>query len=159
MLQMAWQSLDHNEVLNVRWAAADPNPMAQKREARRTEEQAANAIRRVLPEAVIAELEGRDPEAKKQRMLESNYSTVEYGAADDKFDVRQAQAVDPARITSNYSRLEDAPEDVPRSKEISDSGQGEILSSSTVMALKGYKAKLIKKDPRHSTSLVDYDSN
>ena len=30
---MAHQAFDHNEILNVRWATADPNPMAQAREA------------------------------------------------------------------------------------------------------------------------------
>ena len=159
MLQMAWQSLDHNEILNVRWAAADPNPMAQKREARRIEEQAADAIRRVLPEAFIAELEGRDPEAKKQRILESNYRVEEYGAPDDIVDVREAQVVEPAGITPKDSRLEEASENVSRLKEVSNSGDGKILSISIITALKGYKTKLLKVDMKHSTSLVDYDSS
>src|SRR3954464_10268065 len=52
---MAHQSLDHEEILNVRWATADPNPMAQAREARRIEEVAAEAVRRALPADFIAE--------------------------------------------------------------------------------------------------------
>lgn len=46
---MAQQSFDNEEILNVRWATVDPNPASQKREARKIEEQAADAIRRILP--------------------------------------------------------------------------------------------------------------
>jgi hypothetical protein len=55
---MAHQALDHSEILNVRWATVDPNPLAQAREARKIEEQAAEAVRRALPAAFVAELEG-----------------------------------------------------------------------------------------------------
>lgn len=92
---MAHQSLDHNEVLNVRWATADPNPMAQAREARRTEEQAAEAIRRALPAEFVAELEGRDPEARKRRKIESSYGLEGYEAPDDIHFARGVQAVNP----------------------------------------------------------------
>lgn len=56
---MAHQSLDHDEVLNVRWATPDPNPAAIRREARRVEEQAAEAIRRALPPEFVAEIEAK----------------------------------------------------------------------------------------------------
>ena len=55
---MAHQSLDHNEILNIRWATQDPNPLAMAREKRRLEEQAADAIRKALPAEFVAELEG-----------------------------------------------------------------------------------------------------
>ena len=76
---MAHQSLDHSETLNVRWATVDPNPVAQKREARKVEEQAAEAIRRALPASYVAELEGRryygtDPEEeRKRRKIEGSF--------------------------------------------------------------------------------------
>ncbi|KAK6834673.1 hypothetical protein PG995_008160 [Apiospora arundinis] len=92
---LAHQAFDHNEVLNVRWATADPNPMAQAREARRTEEQAADAIRRALPAEFVAELEGRDPEARKRRKIESSYGLEGYEAPDDIHFARGAQAVNP----------------------------------------------------------------
>lgn len=92
---MAHQALDHNEILNVRWATADPNPMAQAREARRVEEQAAEAVRRALPEAFIAEIEGRDPEARKRRKIESSYGLDGYEAPDAIHFARGAQAVNP----------------------------------------------------------------
>ncbi|KAI0146346.1 hypothetical protein GGR57DRAFT_287247 [Xylariaceae sp. FL1272] len=93
---MAHQSLDHEEILNVRWATADPNPMAQAREARRIEEQAAEAIRRALPAEFVAEIEGRDPEAKKRRKIESGFGLEGYEAPDDVYFARGAQAVNPA---------------------------------------------------------------
>ncbi|KAI1462257.1 hypothetical protein F4805DRAFT_126717 [Annulohypoxylon moriforme] len=93
---MAHQSLDHEEILNVRWATVDPNPMAQAREARRIEEQAAEAIRRALPEEFVAEIEGRDPEARKRRKIESSFGLEGYEAPDDIYFARGAQAVNPA---------------------------------------------------------------
>lgn len=92
---MAHQALDHSEVLNVRWATADPNPMAQAREARRIEEQAAEAIRRALPESFIAEIEGRDPESRKRRKIESGFGLDGYEAPDNVYFARGTQAVNP----------------------------------------------------------------
>ena len=79
---MAHQSLDHSEILNVRWATVDPNPMAQKREARKIEEQAAEAVRRALPEEFVREIEGRDPEAKRRKRIEGGFGLEGYEAPD-----------------------------------------------------------------------------
>lgn len=92
---MAHQSLDNDEVLNVRWATADPNPLAQKREARRIEEQAAEAIRRALPAEFVAEIEGKDPEARKRRKIESSYGLEGYEAPDEVHFARGPNAVNP----------------------------------------------------------------
>ncbi|KAK9448750.1 uncharacterized protein V1518DRAFT_418096 [Limtongia smithiae] len=54
---MAHQSLDHSEVLNVRWASVDPNPLAKAREQRNMEEQAAEAVRRMLPPEFLQQLQ------------------------------------------------------------------------------------------------------
>ncbi|KAF4976053.1 hypothetical protein FZEAL_7231 [Fusarium zealandicum] len=92
---MAHQSLDHEEILNVRWATADPNPMAQAREVRRIEEQAADAIRRALPADFVAEIEGKEPEARKRRKIESSYGLEGYEAPDEVHFARGAQSVNP----------------------------------------------------------------
>ena len=42
------QSLDGNEVLNIRWANEDPNPEAQRQEKRRLEEVTVNTIKNLL---------------------------------------------------------------------------------------------------------------
>lgn len=85
---MAHQSLDHEEILNVRWATLDPNPAAQKREARMIEEQAAEAVRRALPEEFVRELEegarGRGGgESSKRRRLEGGFGLEGYMAPDE----------------------------------------------------------------------------
>lgn len=79
---MAHQSLDHEEILNVRWATMDPNPLAQKREARAVEEQAAEAVRRALPEEFVQEIEGNG-DARKRKRLEGTFDLEGYEAPDD----------------------------------------------------------------------------
>ncbi|CAG8616003.1 3419_t:CDS:2 [Paraglomus occultum] len=46
---MSCQSLDHDEVLNVRWATDDPNPRAKAEYKRKAELMAAQAIQKNLP--------------------------------------------------------------------------------------------------------------
>ena len=78
---MAHQALDNGEVLNVRWATVDPNPLSQKREAARIEEQAAEAVRRALGERAVKEIEGRETrEEREQRRIESGYGLEGYEA-------------------------------------------------------------------------------
>ena len=81
---MAHQSLDHKEILNVRWATVDPNPLSAKREAARIEEQAAEAVRKALPAAYVAQLEGRETaEMREQRLRDSKFGLEGYDAPDD----------------------------------------------------------------------------
>lgn len=137
---MAHQSLDHNEILNVRWATTDPNPLAQKREARRLEEQAAEAVRRALPADFVAELEGRDPEARKRKKIEGGFGLEGYEPPDDVWYARskeiegvakagQLEAPDQPRM------IEHAPAGEPETS--SGGGGGGIFSNSTVAALQG----------------------
>ena len=93
---MAHQSLDHNEILNVRWATVDPNPMAQKREARKIEEQAAEAVRRALPDEFVREIEGRDPDAKKRKKIEGGFGLEGYEAPDQVWYARSRELEAPA---------------------------------------------------------------
>lgn len=102
---MAHQSLDHDEVLNVRWATADPNPMAQAREARAIEEQAAEAVRRALPAEYVAQIEGRDPEARKRKKIEGTFGLEGYEAPDEVLFARGPNAVNPLGRLGN--ELED----------------------------------------------------
>lgn len=80
---MDHQSLDNEEVLNVRWATVDPNPVAQKREARAIERQAAEAIKRALPPDVVAELIGGEGGAKRRRVDDNGFGLEGYRAPDD----------------------------------------------------------------------------
>ncbi|KAJ9657605.1 Pre-mRNA-splicing factor [Coniosporium apollinis] len=138
---MAHQALDHNEVLNVRWATADPNPAAQKREAHRIEEQAAEAIRRALPADFVAEIEGRDPDAKKRRKIEGSFGLQGYDAPDDVWYAKEKAALEASRnggmleTSEEKLLLEDADR---QEKETEEEQDGGILSSSALAALKGY---------------------
>lgn len=166
---LAHQSFDHEEILNVRWATADPNPMAQAREARRIEEQAAEAIRRALPAEFVAEIEGRDPEARKRRKIESGFGLEGYEAPDDIYFARGAQAVNP--IGRQGYELEHEQRLMIESGEAGNSeeahGQqgdvqaGGILSGSTLAALKTAKVTTAPKEKAAVSSgpLVDYGSD
>ena len=150
---MAHQSLDHNEILNVRWATVDPNPMAQKREARKIEEQAAEAVRRALPEEFVREIEG-DPEARKRRKIEGGFGLEGYEAPDE---IWYANSRTPTG-GNEMAQLEGGEEqylihDAPPEEEGNGEGGGGILSSSTLAALKDYSTKSNGK-PMVSKELV-----
>ncbi|KAF7593782.1 Pre-mRNA-splicing factor [Aspergillus hancockii] len=162
---MAHQSLDNNEILNVRWATVDPNPLAQKREARRLEEQAAEAVRRALPADFVAELEGRDPEARKRKKIEGSFGLQGYEPPDEVWYSRTKQL--EAAGNADQSQLE-AP-DQPLMLEAASSSAAPqlepessgIFSSSTVAALRGLAGGNVttKAAPKASGPLVGYGSD
>ncbi|KAI7718617.1 Pre-mRNA-splicing factor [Hortaea werneckii] len=153
---MAHQSLDHNETLNVRWATVDPNPVAQKREAARIEEQAAEAIRRALPASYVAELEGRKydghnpEEERKRRKIDGSFGLKGYEAPDDVWyaaEKARLEAPDQQKKLEAPDHAEDDDEDdgaplqlgaPPKNEEKQE--EGGIFGSSTLAALKGFKA-------------------
>ncbi|KAI9791958.1 MAG: Pre-mRNA-splicing factor [Peltula sp. TS41687] len=137
---MAHQSLDHNEILNVRWATVDPNPMAQAREARKIEEQAAEAVRRALPAEFVAEIEGRDPEARKRKRIEGSFGLQGYEAPDEVWFARTKEMEDGGQEPS--LRIEEGSrEEKYVGAEGDGVGRGGLLSSSTLAALKGFTAQ------------------
>ncbi|KAJ5933771.1 Pre-mRNA-splicing factor cwc2 [Penicillium verhagenii] len=136
---MSHQALDHNEILNVRWATVDPNPAAQKREQRQLEEQAAEAVRRALPAAYVAELEGRDPEAKKRRKIEGTFGLEGYDVPDDVWRARTRQlesAPAPAQLEASEQQLM-LEEPTYAQPEPEPEAQNGFFSSATVAALRG----------------------
>lgn len=158
---MAHQSLDHSEILNVRWATADPNPMAQKREVRRIEEQAAEAVRRALPAEFVAEIEGRDQEARKRKKIEGGFGLAEYEAPDDIYFARGVNAVNPVGrqgLTLEEEQRLMIEADQVEKEEAEETG---IFSSSTLAALKGAQASVAPRSKAKAPSgpLVAYDSD
>ncbi|MCJ1476873.1 Pre-mRNA-splicing factor [Lambiella insularis] len=137
---MAHQSLDHNEVLNVRWATVDPNPMAQKREARKIEEQAAEAVRRALPDEFIREIEG-DPEARKRRRIEGGFGLEGYEAPDDVWYGKSRAVMGGENGEELKVEEQFLIHDVPLQEEGKQEEAGGIFSSSTLAALQGYSSK------------------
>ncbi|RPB01052.1 hypothetical protein L873DRAFT_1764989 [Choiromyces venosus 120613-1] len=143
---MAHQSLDHNEILNVRWATTDPNPMAQAREKRRIEEQAAAAIRQALPEEFVAELEGKNKDASKKRRIEGSFGLRGYEVPEEIWYARGPNAVNPAgrevegqadrlmieqQAGGNGSGNGSAANDQPKEQQVG------IFSTQTLEALRG----------------------
>ncbi|OAG05717.1 cell cycle control protein [Paraphaeosphaeria sporulosa] len=168
---MAHQSLDHSEILNVRWATTDPNPAAQKREARRIEEQAAEAIRKALPAAYVAELEGRDNgEAKKRRKIEGTFGLQGYEAPDEVWfakekaeweQTKELGAPDELLMIEGDTAQDEQEIPMPTQQEPPAPQISGILSGSTLAALKGYTANTSAKKPAPAASglLVGYGSD
>lgn len=172
---MAHQSLDHNEILNVRWATVDPNPLAQKREAQRLEEQAAEAVRRALPADFVAEIEGRDPEARKKRKTEGSFGLEGYEPPDEVWYARTKELEDaqkaaqieapPQRLMLEGGSTSQTPSTQPEETSQQstgangDSGGGGILSSSTIQALQGFRAVTQPAQKSTGGSLVAYGSD
>ncbi|KAI5846499.1 hypothetical protein DFP73DRAFT_584205 [Morchella snyderi] len=161
---MAHQSLDHNEILNVRWATNDPNPMAQARDKRRIEEQAAAAIRHALPAEFVAELEGKDKNAAKKRRIEGSFGLRGYEVPEEIWYARGPDAVNPAGRTveggENTLMIEQgAHTTVAEEKE-----EGGIISNEMMAALKGFQQSGARVTTRLENtvtglSLVDYGSD
>lgn len=165
MQAMSHQSLDHDEILNVRWATVDPNPLSQKREARRLEEQAAEAVRRALPAAFVAEIEGRDPEAKKRKKIEGTFGLEGYDVPDDVWHARTRQLEDvPANGQLEAPRQSLMLEAGSAGAEVQPEpeAQGGIFSSTTLAALKGMAGSNVTTQAAPKSSggpLVAYGSD
>lgn len=161
---MAHQSLDHNEILNVRWATVDPNPLAQKREAQRLEEQAAEAVRRALPADFVAELEGRDPEARKRKKIEGSFGLDGYEPSDEVWYARtkeiEGAVKEGQQLEAPEQRLLIEDSVVPAEQEQNRQDNG-LLSTSTIAALQGFsRGNLSTQRPSQNAGpLVSYGSD
>lgn len=154
---MAHQSLENNEVLNVRWATQDPNPVSQARDARRVEEQAAEAIRRALPKEFIAELENRGKKTKRD-----DFGLDGYDVPDDIWYARGASAVNPAgRIlqpTIEMKSIEDS-SDLSTLEKTSETETNELFSTKALDTLRSLDTVCtIYSDPNDLSGLVAYIS-
>jgi hypothetical protein len=172
---MAHQALDHTEILNVRWATVDPNPAAQKREARKIEEQAAEAIRKALPPGYVDELEGRVPDSRKKRKLEGNFGLEGYDAPDDVWYAKEKADWIAEQRGLGQGPEQGAIEGADDSLLIKGAGEaaeepeeesGGILSASTLAALRKRRAEagglaftVAKKSGAGLGPLVGYDSD
>jgi hypothetical protein len=156
---MAHQALDNTEILNVRWATVDPNPLSAKREGARIEEQAAEAVRRALGDRAVREIEGRETrDEQDQRKIESSYGLEGYEAPEAIWYNQQRDRELEGQKFGERGLLE-APtgqdDDVQEAGDIhlaaasnesitsapaADTDENGILSGSTLAALRGYTA-------------------
>ena len=142
---MAHQSLDHNEILNIRWATQDPNPLAMAREKRRLEEQAAEAIRRALPAEFLEELEAPDGgDSKRRRLTEGNFGLPGYEAPDEIWYNRES--------LSEPKQLENAPAGAQ------DDVEEGIFGSDTLERLKALKENGNKAPASASVGIAGFDA-
>ncbi|KAF6223511.1 hypothetical protein HO133_000354 [Letharia lupina] len=161
---MAHQSLDHSEILNVRWATVDPNPMAQKREARKIEEQAAEAVRRALPEEFVREIEGRDPDAKRRKRIEAGFGLEGYEAPDQVWYARSRELEGGGGQTTLEGEERYLIEDGQDGEAAAEGGKG-ILSNSTLTALQKHTSsnagaiRTVAPAAAPAGPLVGYDSD
>ena len=142
---MAHQSLDHEEILNVRWATVDPNPAAQKREARAIEEQAAEAVRRALPEEFVKEIEG-DAGARKRKRIEGGFGLEGYEAPDDVWYARNRALESDTSGGVEGAGLTEAGQQTKllangTAEQENGNKENGILKSSTLAALQEYTAR------------------
>lgn len=142
--------------------------MARAREARRIEEQAADAIRRALPAEYIAEIEGKDPEARKRRKVESSYGLEGYEAPDEIYFAQGPNAVNPAGRLEYQEppMIEDGTageSEVPAAQEQQQSPpeSAGVFSNITLAALSKAKIAVSSKPaaPTSTGPLVAYDSD
>ena len=125
--------------------------MAQKREARKIEEQAAEAVRRALPEEFVREIEGRDPEAKRRKRVEGGFGLEGYEAPDEVWYARSRGALTDggavAQIEGDEERylIEDGKMEQDDSRQTAadddDDDDGGILPRSTLAALQSYSSQ------------------
>lgn len=158
---MAHQSLNSNEILNVRWATQDPNPQAAARDARRAEEQAAIAIRRALPQEFLDELEGRGGEKKQKRL---DYGLEGYQPPDEIWYQRGLGAVNPAGQTKAIAGQDTITEPLQISNNqdtVSTESDGAIFKGRALDALKslGSKPSATEKPAQQKSALVLYGSD
>jgi hypothetical protein len=123
---MACQSLDNDEILNVRWATEDPNPVSKVAEKRRLEEIGQAAIRARMDPRVVDAMQS-------VRALEEGR---EYHAEDGDVDMDQEE--DEGGPEGKRRRIEgpetDEPEGVeelPEAQEPKTDGPQGLLSSET----------------------------
>jgi hypothetical protein len=166
---MAHQALDNKEILNVRWATLDPNPLSQKREAQRIEEQAAEAVRKALGEKAVKQIEGRETrEEVEQRRIESGFGLEGYEAPDDIWYNAQKQRELEGQRQSDRGLLEaPAPTDADEAETGTQAQPSENTSgffgSSTLAALQdrngAAKPPAVQKPSAPTGPLVGYDSD
>ena len=111
----------------------DPNPMAQKREARKIEEQAAEAVRRALPAEFVAEIEGAIPGESKRERIDGGFGLQGYEAPDD---IWYAKAKIEA-AGANFSEAASGQAPLVEEKRIEESNDNHVVKGDECMEMSG----------------------
>ena len=129
---MACQSLDNDEILNVRWATEDPNPTSKVAEKRRLEEMGQAAIRaRMDPRVVDAMQSVRALEEGREYHAEDGYADEDSEAGADQPEGKRRRIEMPE--TGQSGGMEEPQEAEPEREKTQ--GQG-LLSAGTLESLR-----------------------
>ena len=134
---MACQSLDNDEILNVRWATEDPNPTSKVSEKRRLED--------IGREAIQARMDPRILQAERQLKALEDGVVLEDG--DEDYDVQEADEVDAQGEDEGEDDTPDAKRrriEPPQSQEHQPPASMGLLSTDTLEGLK-YFAEIRKR--------------
>jgi len=132
---MACQSLDNDEILNVRWATEDPNPVQKVAEKRRLEEMGQEAIKARMDPRIVDAM-------RSVRALEDGVEIDDENQYEDQDDDNEDEQPDHKR-----RRLENGSPDSPPPPPPNPSG---LLNADTLEGLK-YFAEIRK---RHGGTVV-----
>ena len=128
---MACQSLDNDEILNVRWATEDPNPTSKVAEKRRLEEIGQAAIRaRMDPRVVDAMQAVRALEEGRDYHADDGYADEDVEVESDGPEGKRR------RIEGPESEEPTVMEELPESRESVPPGPQGLLSTETLESLR-----------------------
>jgi hypothetical protein len=142
---MACQSLDNDEILNVRWATEDPNPTSKVAEKRRLEEIGQAAIRaRMDPRVVDAMQAVRALEEGREYHAEDGYTDDDMEAAGaDQPEGKRRRIEMPETGQSEGMDEPPGPQEAEAGPE-KPQGQG-LLSAETLESLRYFSELRLKK--------------
>ncbi|KAI0663858.1 hypothetical protein C8Q70DRAFT_953236 [Cubamyces menziesii] len=129
---MACQSLDNDEILNVRWATEDPNPTSKVAEKRRLEEMGREAIQAKMDPRIVDAV-------RAMRALEEGVEVQ-----DDEMDEDGRESKRQRLIEDAPQSLEPSPEPSPPPQQQQPQQAAGILSADALEGLK-YFAEIRKK--------------
>lgn len=154
---MACQSLDNDEILNVRWATEDPNPVSKVAEKRRLEDMGQEAVRARMDPRIVDAM-------RSIRALEDGDVLDDEGYVDGEQD-------DDAEPGAKRRRVEngDSPSPPPQIPEEEPQKATGLLSADTLESLK-YFAEIQRRNgatvkpraappPAAGLGLADYGSD
>jgi hypothetical protein len=130
---MACQSLDNDEILNVRWATEDPNPTSKVAEKRRLEEIGQAAIRARMDPRVV------DAMQAVRALEEGRDYHPDDGYADEEVEVESADGPEGKRRRIEGPETEEPTvmeEEPPESQEPVPPGPQGLLSTETLESLR-----------------------
>lgn len=135
---MACQSMDNDEILNVRWATEDPNPVQKVAEKRRLEDMGQEAIRSRMDPRIVDAM-------RAVRALEDG------DVLDDDGDLQDMEAEDTVEPIMKRRRIENDDTPEPQQLPTPPPQSTGLLSADTLEGLK-YFAEIRKRNGNGNTA-------